>query len=74
MQAISCFYWTSAIFSSVDMATKEKLSFATETNMSLSKIPFNFKQLRFVDIESDTVSKIIIKLLMIDYYSFGVHK
>ena len=55
MQAISCFYWTSAIFSSVDMATKEKLSFATETNMSLSKIPFNFKQLRFVDIKSDTV-------------------
>jgi hypothetical protein len=27
------------------MATKEKPSFATETTMSLSKIPFNFKQL-----------------------------
>jgi hypothetical protein len=29
------------------MATKEKPSFATETTKSLSKIPFNIKQLHY---------------------------
>jgi hypothetical protein len=31
------FYWISAIFSFVAMATKEKLSFATKTTMSASQ-------------------------------------
>ncbi len=42
------FHWTSANFSSVTPAMQEKPSFANKINMSLSKIPFNFRQPQFM--------------------------
>jgi hypothetical protein len=48
---LQLFFLVAMASAKAEQVTKEKLSFATETTMpacrSLSKIPFNFKQLHF---------------------------